>query len=228
VPAEKNARILEEIAAENGLLKEQAQGWYGFLHLTLQEYFVAQYVSDHQQLEALLEHRGDPWWEEVFLLYAGLVPDASEFFKRLLGDDSTASLKEDVFWTNLLLAGRCLATRPTIWQTALREEVITRLYRILTKTQYFMTQEHVANALAEIGGREVNAQLVRLLADEQQDFSVRRSIALALGQLGERTVAPELVRLLADEQLNTLVRRSIVDALGQLGERTVEIGRAHV
>lgn len=41
IPAEQNGRILEEIANENGLLKEQAQGWHGFLHLTLQEYFAA-------------------------------------------------------------------------------------------------------------------------------------------------------------------------------------------
>jgi predicted NACHT family NTPase len=128
LPVEKNARILEEIAAENALLKEQAQGWYGFLHLTLQEYFAAQYATDHQQLEALLEHRGDPWWEEVFLLYAGRVLDASPLFQHLpgqVGQGGTAPLKEDIFWTNLLLAGRCLATRPTIWQTSLREEVIT-------------------------------------------------------------------------------------------------------
>ena len=33
--------ILDEIAAQYGLLKVQAHGWYGFLHLTLQEYFAA-------------------------------------------------------------------------------------------------------------------------------------------------------------------------------------------
>ena len=70
-------RLLEEIAFENGLIKEQAHGWHGFLHLTLQEYFTAQYASDFNQLDELLIHRHDPWWEEVLLLYIGLVPDAS-------------------------------------------------------------------------------------------------------------------------------------------------------
>jgi predicted NACHT family NTPase len=56
--------VLEEIAAENGLLKEQARHWYGFLHLTLQEYFVALYVVDHQELNTLIAHLGDSWWEE--------------------------------------------------------------------------------------------------------------------------------------------------------------------
>src|SRR6266566_1399286 len=36
---EQNGQVLAEIANEQGLLKEQARGWQGFLHLTLQEYF---------------------------------------------------------------------------------------------------------------------------------------------------------------------------------------------
>jgi predicted NACHT family NTPase len=38
LPRGQNHHILEEIAAENGLLKQQAHGWHGFLHLTLQDY----------------------------------------------------------------------------------------------------------------------------------------------------------------------------------------------
>jgi len=221
LPAEKNARILEEIAAENGLLKEQAQGWHGFLHLTLQEYFVAEYITNHHQLETLLEHRGDPWWEEVFLLFAGRVADASPLFRRRLGQDDTAPLKEDIFWTNLLLAGRCLATRPTIWQTTLRDEVVSHLFHTLTTTPYSLAQELIAGVLAEIGGKETNTHLVRLLSDKQLDASVRRSIADALGASGERSIAPELVRLLSDKQLDASVRTSIAYALRALGERSI-------
>ncbi len=228
LPAEKNARILEEIAAENGLLKEQAQGWYGFLHLTLQEYFVAEYVTNHQQLDTLLEHRGDPWWEEVFLLYAGRVADASPLFQCLLGQNGPSPLKEDIFWTNLLLAGRCLATRPTIWDTTLREEVVTRLLHRLTQTPYSLLQRLTADVLAEIGGGEVSANLVRLLADDKLDRGVRGRIASALGKLGERAIAPELLRLLADDKLDSSVRGRIASALGELGERAVAPELVHL
>src|SRR5205807_2440021 len=125
------------------------------------------------------------------------------------------------FWTNLLLAGRCLATRPTIWQTTLREEVTTRLLHTLTNTAYSLTQGLIADVLAEIGGREVNVNLVRLLADEKLGSDVRVYIALALGNLSERAVAPDLVRLLADEKLDSNVRVYIALALGNLGERAV-------
>jgi len=40
----QNRDILEEIAFENGLIKEQAHGWHGFLQLYLQEYFSANIV----------------------------------------------------------------------------------------------------------------------------------------------------------------------------------------
>lgn len=41
LPREDARAILDEIAAQYGLLKAQAHGWYGFLHLTLQEHFAA-------------------------------------------------------------------------------------------------------------------------------------------------------------------------------------------
>src|SRR6266849_3673415 len=83
-PAERNNDILQEIESEQGVLKEQATGWHGFLHLTLQEYFAAEYVNDHVEARfiapaELLRHRADAWWEEVLLLYMGITPDASLF-----------------------------------------------------------------------------------------------------------------------------------------------------
>src|SRR5205823_1382411 len=104
---------------------------YGFLHLTLQEYFTAQYATEQHQLDALLQHVGDPWWEEVILLYAGRTRDASPLLEYLMDE-----IQDDIFCTNLVLAGRCLAARPTIRNTALREEVTSRLFDKLLNTQY--------------------------------------------------------------------------------------------
>jgi predicted NACHT family NTPase len=208
---EQNGQVPAEIANEQGLLKEQARGWQGFLHLTLQEYFVAQYVTDHQQLDALLPHCGDPWWEEVTLLYAGYTPDASPMLRKLLGldDQGRQQQQDDLFQTNLILAGRCLAARPTIQQIPLWETIINRLFESLTKTPFSMTIEHIARALAAIGSTEVNSRLLQLLSNEQPDKYIRMAIAAALGTLGERSVAPDLLRLLSDQQLGSGVRRSI-------------------
>jgi GTPase SAR1 family protein len=218
--SEQNGQVLEEIATENGLLKEQAQGWQGFLHLTLQEYFAAQYAVDHQQLDTLLKRRDDPWWEEVFLLYAGRIPDASPLLQQLLGLTPLNTLRDDLFHTNLILAGRCLAAYPTIRQDSLREAVISRLFRVLNTSHYSLTQEQVVETLAEIGG-STDAQLIELLSNEQLRPSVRQSIGLALGKLGDRSTVSQLIELLSNEQLSSLVRQSIAQALGQLGERSI-------
>jgi HEAT repeat protein len=225
LPAEDYERVLIEIANENGLLKEQAHGWYGFLHLTLQEYFVALYINEHpHELASMLQQIGDPWWEEPLLLYAGQTGDASPLLQSLTGSSDQAgqaSLEDDLFHTNLILAGRCLAARPTVRQVALRGEVIARLVDLLQTTTYALTREQAAQALAEIGGQTVNERLLGLLADARVDKYVRGRIAEALGALGERSVAPQLLGLLANEQINEDVRQSIARALGALGERSV-------
>ncbi len=162
LPANQRMRVLEEITAENGLLKEQAKHWYGFLHLTLQEYFTALYITDNQQLSTLLSHLGDPWWEEVLLLYAGQTSDATPLFQELIGFDTQTPLQDDIFSTRLILAGRCLTARPTIRNTTLRPMIIERLFGELQQTPYSLTREQVANTLAEIGGAEINERLVGL------------------------------------------------------------------
>lgn len=219
--AEQNGQILNEVAAENGLLKEQARGWYGILHLTLQEYFVALYAVDHKQLDTLLAHRGEPWWEEVILLYAGSVPDASLLLRKLLGQDEEAPLREDIFYTNLILAGRCLAAWPTVRQASLRGEIIARLFDMLTETHYSLTQEQIAEVLAEIGGTEVNRRLLGILADDQLEQRKGQIIANALGERGEYSLAPALLSLLPNERINCFVRRDIAYALGKLGEHSI-------
>jgi hypothetical protein len=213
---EQNGQVLAEIANEQGLLKEQARGWQGFLHLTLQEYFVAQYVTDHHQLDALFPHCGDPWWEEVILLYAGYTPDASPMLRKLLGldDQGRQQHQDDLFQTNLILAGRCLAARPTIQQVSLWETIINQLFESLTRTPYSLTREHMIGALAAVGSTKVNSRLLQMLS-EQFESSVSVDIATALGTLGDRSVVPDLLRLLS-EQLDSSIRGSIARSLAKL------------
>src|SRR5256714_3770943 len=219
LPAERNNAILQEIESEQGVLKEQATGWHGFLHLTLQEYFAAEYINDHQKYTELLRHRADAWWEDVLLLCMGIAPDASLFLQELCSQNST--IREDIFYTNVLLAGRCLTAHPTMRETGLRAQIIERLFELLTSTQYSILRQEAIKVVCSIGIFETNTRLVTLLSDERLHVNVRWNIAEALGRLGERTVAADLVRLLSDEQLNVFVRWNIAEALGKLGERSV-------
>ncbi|RAQ96808.1 HEAT repeat domain-containing protein [Thermogemmatispora tikiterensis] len=219
--AEQSQEIFSEIIGQHTLLKEQARGWYGFLHLTLQEYLTALYAVEHGKLLELIKRRGNPWWEEVILLYAGRVSDISPLLQHLLGSGGRRRSSDDLFHTNLLLAGRCLAMRPTMRESGLRQEVISRLFALLTATPYPLDRRNSAEVLAEIGGEWVNMGLLHLLADEGVDVQVRDAIADALGRLGERSLALPLVHLLVDEQLDASVRYAIANALGRIGERSI-------
>jgi hypothetical protein len=219
LPAERNKAILQEIESEEGVLKEQATGWHGFEHLTLQEYFAAEYINDHQEYAKLLRHRADPWWEEVLLLYVGITPDASLFLQELCSQNST--IREDIFFTRLLLAGRCLAARPTVRKIGLQGQIIERLFELFMSTQHSLLRQEALKVLCGIGVFETTRRLLKLLLDEQVNMFMRRRITGALGTVGEPSVASDLVLLLSDERLDVHQRWSITDALGRLGERSV-------
>ncbi|MGG7382472.1 hypothetical protein ACQ7B2_28235, partial [Escherichia coli] len=70
---------------------------YGFLHLTMQEYFAA-LAANERGITGLLEvlaHRHDPWWEEVILLLAGRMADATPLLLGILGHQVDESLPDD-------------------------------------------------------------------------------------------------------------------------------------
>ena len=207
------------VEQKHALLQKQATGWHGFLHLTFQEYFAAEYINDYQKEAELLRHRADPWWEEVMLLYPGITPDASFFLQKLYSQNG--SMREDIFYTNVLLAGRCLNARPTVKENDLPAQIIEQLFELVISAPFSLLRQEAIKVVCSIGVAETNKRLVTLLSDNQLHAFVHRSITGALGSLGEPSVADDLVLLLADEQLDVNLRRSIVDALGTLGEPSI-------
>ncbi len=74
--------ILKEIEAKHGIFVEIAHQIHSFSHLTLQEYFKARYIVINErrgEVQKLMDHVGDERWNEVFLLVAGMLNDATEF-----------------------------------------------------------------------------------------------------------------------------------------------------
>ena len=75
--------ILKAIESQHGIFVERAKGIYSFCHLTIQEYFTAEYIVLHATkgtLKQLVEkHLHDHNWREIFLLTAGMLEEADEF-----------------------------------------------------------------------------------------------------------------------------------------------------
>jgi HEAT repeat protein len=234
-------RSLLELSGQHGLLQEQAVGWYGFPHPTWQEYFAAAAISkraSNTELEWVLESLHDPWWEGTVLFLAGVLENVMPFLESILAQE------EDIFYSNLLLAGRCLAGVSRIEglgpSTALRpfdgaqgrlrsgqgsgqrlgEDIIERLKRLVEGRYHRLLQQQAINVLAEIGGEAIVSFFVALLRRKAIDLDVRAEVAKILGSLHEKSVVPDLLAFLTDEKLAPSLRGNIAQALGSLGDTT--------
>ncbi|MEO0848232.1 MAG: NACHT domain-containing protein [Cyanobacteria bacterium J06648_1] len=78
-------KILQAIAAQQGILVQRAEDVYSFSHLTLQEHLTAQYINENDRLveQLITQHLTDKRWREIFLLVAGLKNDASQFLLKM-------------------------------------------------------------------------------------------------------------------------------------------------
>ena len=217
--ADQKEQVLEEISADTGLLKKQAEGWYGFLHLTFQEYFVAHYAVDKGLLDELLKHRGEPWWEEVILLYAGSTIEMKPLVEQLL------ALEDDIFETNVLLAGRCLAVNANMDQEVapFLKQIVTRLFDILKDTFYDVNKKRAASVLAELGPTDegIDTHLLQILAEKSSAREVKKAITSALGTYGERTLVRRLLPMLFDTNLLEITRAGIASIIGNLGDSSL-------
>ncbi|MFZ0544635.1 MAG: NACHT domain-containing protein [Candidatus Promineifilaceae bacterium] len=81
-------QLLKVMEAQHGIFVERARRIHSFSHLSLQEYFTARYIvanERHNTVERLMPNLGDSRWDEVFVLTAGMLDDATEYCYLLLG-----------------------------------------------------------------------------------------------------------------------------------------------
>jgi hypothetical protein len=215
IPAGQARLVLDEISAQHGFLKEQAAEWYGFLHLTLQEYYTAVSLDKGSHLDLALAHLHDPWWEEVILLLAGMLKDATPLLDAVVSD------QDDIFFGNLLLAGRCLAGTPRIGRVELRERIRAALTSLIEdEGQHWLPRAQAVKTLGEADAERGARYLLNLLHAEDLRWQVRAAAADALGAMGRKAIVPDLLALLADEKVDLNVRERIADALIDVCDRS--------
>ena len=206
ISPEEAPNILFEITTQHGLLKEQAADVYGFLHLTIQEYFAAVQVTANTTSEiAQVHHIHNPWWEEVWLLMANMMHDSSLLLNSILNH------KEDIFHNNLLLAGRCLVGVPRIKEPGLREKIISKLKKLVgDKKSSLQSRKQIPQILIEIGGPQNVEFILNLLQANKAPSQV--SIA-AVECLRNETYTPFLTKLVKREDIPLSVREKVLDKL---------------
>ncbi|MGW1529279.1 NACHT domain-containing protein [Streptomyces sp. NPDC001588] len=235
LPRTDNRAILEEIAAHYGLLKVQAHGWYGFLHLTLQEHFAATALLEEGAVgvEKAIAARYEPWWEEVILLLAGSLPDASPLLLGVLQlgpgprqtRASTSSRGEildlpddDLFHSDLLLAVRCLTGSPRVADVELRQQIISTAWELLETSPYVEERRRTAEAIVGVLGSDRHMRdIIAYIGDESRNEEARTALVDALAMHGGHGVGE---RLLGLQALLTggqhRVSKHVITALGTL------------
>lgn len=232
LPRTDSRAILDEIAAQYGLLKAQAHGWYGFLHLTLQEHFAATALLEQGApgIERAVAARFDPWWEEVIMLLAGALPDATPLLLGVLqlkagrrrtrrGDADVLRLpNDDLFHTDLLLAAQCLTGSPRVADVELRRQIIRTVWELLESSPYEEERQRAAQAIVGVLGTEQQLdEVIACIGDDDRSLDVRSALVDALALHGDRKAGDRLLGVvtLQPEQPDNL-RGRMINALGVL------------
>jgi hypothetical protein len=121
-PESDAIQIVQEIRDRSGLLVERRPGFFGFSHLTFQEYLAAIDYSARGELKQLVDHWEDPWWHEVIALAAG-VPGGSPGQIAL----GLLAKKNDIA---TVLAAQCLETAVDM-PLGVRQRIEKRLERLV-------------------------------------------------------------------------------------------------
>jgi HEAT repeat protein len=128
--------LITELSETDGILQKlynnKNDDQYLFLHRTLQEYFTAASLK-----RAIKKNKGNPdfipelvdcycWnydWHETLILLAGLLDDPMPLLKEI------QAKKDDIFGTQSLLSGRCIAECKTASDPSI-QHILDRVYNI--------------------------------------------------------------------------------------------------
>lgn len=221
-------RFIEFIRDRTGLLNEQGQDCYAFVHKTFQEYLCAQevnYQADNEDdfeivLNAIRNNLYDAHWREVLLLLiAQQKPKkAAKAIRAILNQGSDY---EQWLHRDLLFAGNCLAEHPKglkVTDSGLVEDVLERLVALEIKDKKRVgnrVSEQVFKILCSLYETEFETQALQLLKEHSDQIDEYRLQKYQV-ELGEKEAVIEtLLKQLTDE--NSDVREGAVSALRQLG-----------
>ncbi|NEQ85136.1 MAG: signal transduction protein, partial [Moorea sp. SIO2I5] len=225
------------IRDRTGLLNEQGQDCYAFVHKTFQEYLCAEEIDYHAEneydfgivLNHIKEHLHDSHWREVLLLLiAQQKPkNAAKAIRAVLTNNSKY---EQWLHRDLLFAGNCVAEDPKNLRGAdgeLVQEILERLVELEVSGEERVGEkirEQVFQIICSLYETDFEAQVLELLKEQSDRISDCRFLNYR-AELGEKyQVIKILLTQLKDKNYD--VRLSAVIALGELGNSSTTVVNA--
>ncbi|WP_445172911.1 HEAT repeat domain-containing protein [Microcoleus sp.] len=223
---EEAKRFVDFIQQRTGLLNEQGQDLYAFVHKTFQEYLCAQEIGyqadDNEDFKIVLnhirEHLHDPHWREVLLLLiAQQKPKkAAKAMRAILAVNSE---HEQWLHRDLFFAGSCLAENIKdlkVADSSLTVEILEKLVELEVRGEALVgerVRSQVVQILCSMNETECEAQTLQLLKAKGVDANRLWRYQAELGEK-EAAISSLLLRL---EDANEDVRREAAGAFYWLG-----------
>ena len=219
-------RFVDFIQQRTGLLNEQGQDLYAFVHKTFQEYLCAQEIGyqadDDDDFEIVLnhirKHLHDPHWREVLLLLiAQQKPKkAAKAMRAILTANSE---HEEWLHRDLFFAGSCLAENIKelkVADSSLTGEILEKLVELEVRDEKLVgerVRSQVFQILCSMNETEFEAQTLQLLKARGVGENRLWGYQAALGE--KEAVISSLLPCL--EYRDYMVPYLAASALGNLG-----------
>ena len=230
---EEAKRFVDFIQQRTGLLNEQGQDLYAFVHKTFQEYLCAQAIGsqadDEDDFEIVLNHIGDhlhdPHWREVLLLLIAQQKKPEKAAKAMRKILAANSEYEQWLHRDLFFAGSCLAENIkelNVADSSLTVEILKKLVDLEVSDEALVgerVRSQVFQILCSMSETEFEAQTLEILKARGVDENRWWRYQAALGEK-EGVISSLLLSL---EDANEDVRRDAASALSSLGNPSEDV-----
>ncbi|MDY7006335.1 MAG: HEAT repeat domain-containing protein [Cyanobacteriota bacterium] len=221
---EEAERFVELIRERTGLLNEQGQDFYGFVHKTFQEYLCAEeidYQADNEGdfeivLDSIREHLHDSHWREVLLLLIAQ-QKPKKVAKAMRAILNCGSEYEHWLHRDLFFAGDCLAEDPKGLRSVdgeLVQEILEKLLELEVSSKELVgakVRNQVYQIFCSLHETDVETQTLEMLK-ERFDLIDRDRLFSYQGELGEKEEAIATLLAMLQEK-DSVVRLKAIRTL---------------
>ncbi|MEA5593515.1 NACHT domain-containing protein [Rivularia sp. UHCC 0363] len=208
-------RFLDKIIGDRaGLISNQSDNLYGFVHKTFQEYLTAEDIYNRAKEQLTLEpilsaiklHLHEPHWNEViFLLVAKLKQkDAIQTMQAILENNSEY---EQWLHRDLLFAGRCLTENLKQWKQGVEnidlvKNILNQIIKLKSTNDFPIPMEarkNIRDILLNLSGTIFENKLLRILNQYASKNNQKADLIYRLALGGHEEAVDDVLQLLKNK-----------------------------